>query len=87
MIMKKGNQLRDVDQVYVLAAYVHRFTKQHVPAWARHPRVDGKPYMPQFADDADWLANTEFAVTKSGRLDMRTNKCFSTPTWPEGAGD
>jgi hypothetical protein len=84
MEMKKGNQLAADEQRYVLAAYVHRYTKEHIPAWSRSVRNNGKPYKPQFANDAEWLANTEFWVTKTGKLDKRANDCISTPTWPEG---
>lgn len=65
-----------------LARYVHRFTAEHVPAWARQPRPDGTPYPVQFASDADWLANTDFPVTKAGQLAERPSDCRSRPTWP-----
>lgn len=80
----KGTTLCAQDQKAVLSAYVHRFTKEHVPAWSRTPRPDGKPYKVQFASDLDWLANTLFDVTRSGRLDQRSTYCESSPTWPDG---
>lgn len=62
--------------------FVHRFTRTNVPAWARaNPN-----YKPQFADDADWLAHTRFAVRKNGELDGRVKHCESAPTWPDGKG-
>jgi hypothetical protein len=78
----KGNQLHPDDVRHVLASYVHRYTMTHRPAWAN--REDSKNCLPQFKDDADWLANTEFAVKKDGRLDKRVKSCTSSPTWPMG---
>ncbi len=78
--MVKGTQLPYQQQRMALASYVHRFTGTHTPAWARKPRSDGTAYPVQFKDDADWLANTEFPVTKSGRLGR--GDCYSRPTWP-----
>ena len=80
----KGTDLNYVDQVYVLAAYVHRFTGNHKPDWARKPMPNGGEYPVQFKDDADWLANTEFAVKKNGYLDRRVHGCRSNPPWPDG---
>lgn len=80
---KRGTELCREDQKAVLAAYVHRFTKEHKPAWARKPRPDGTAYAVQFASDTDWLAHTDFEVTKSGRLDNRATYCESSPTWPD----
>lgn len=77
-----GSALTNEDRAFVLRAYVHRFTRQHRPAWAH----SNPNYKPQFADDNDWLANTEFAVRKNGRLDRRYKGCLSNPTWPDGKG-
>ena len=78
-----GIHLHANDQRHVLGAYVHRFTRTHVPAWARKEWKDGKPYPVQFDNDGDWLAHTHFVVRKNGRLDMRSRHCESTPTWPD----
>lgn len=78
----RGCSLHPADQRFVLAAYVHRFTGDHIPAWALKPRPDGSTHPLQFADDAEWLANSRFAVRRCGRLDQRVKQCFSTPTWP-----
>lgn len=80
---KLGTELDPSDQDHVLAAYVHRFTREHKPEWANKPWKDGKPYPLQFDSDADWLANTTFAVRKNGRLDHRVQDCQSNPTWPD----
>lgn len=77
-----GNALTREDQCRVLAAYVHRFTGNHVPAWARKPRPDGKRYPLQFANDDDWLRHTLFVIRSDGRLDDRVRQCHSRPTWP-----
>ncbi len=78
-----GTQLSANDQRHVLSAYTHRFTREHVPAWAKETRPDGSAYPVQFDSDQEWLANTQFHVTASGDLDKRVNHCHSTPTWPD----
>lgn len=78
----RGTNLHHDDKRHVLAAYVHRFTGQHKPTWACKPMPNGGVYPVQHLDDADWLANTMFAVKKNGRLDNRANHCVSTPSWP-----
>jgi len=69
-----------------LRTYVHRYTGDNSPMWAMGEVMkDGKPYPLQFGSDADWLANTEFPVTRSGRLTRygdHRDSCFSRPTWP-----
>lgn len=65
-----------------LARFVHRYTGDHKPRWANAEWKDGKPYPIQFANDADWLANTYFHVTKKGELSERHKYCESRPTWP-----
>jgi hypothetical protein len=92
----RGSDLHRDDQRHVLSAYVHRYTGQHVPEWATRAESDAqslralgladiqpKPRAPvQFADDADWLANSWFAVKADGSLDKRHKACYSQPTWP-----
>ena len=87
MKMVLGTELSASDRKHVLAAYVHRHTGEHKPAWATssHWRFDGTtatPWPIQFKDDAEWLANTTFAVRNDGTLDRRTRHCQSSPTWP-----
>lgn len=79
-----GSELTPEEQEICLTKFVHRFTREHVPQWAKSPRPDGTAYKPQFASDRDWLENTRFRVTKSGRLDRRAKYCHSSPTWPDG---
>lgn len=78
-----GTLLSAEDQRHVLAAFVHRFTREHRPAWAAQPWKDGRPYPVQFDSDRDWLAHTWFKITKAGRLDKRVHHCYSSPTWPD----
>lgn len=81
--MLPGAALSPRGQRDALASFVHRYTGQHKPDWAREPwKPDGTPYPVQFANDADWLANTLFHATKAGLLDQRYRDCMSTPTWP-----
>ena len=75
-----GSDLTPQDQRHVLSAYVHRFTAEHVPEWTR--RQDCQTCPVQCASDAEWLANTRFAVRKDGRLNHSYHECHSTPTWP-----
>lgn len=78
-----GTDLVESDRRHVLAAYCHRFTVKHRPAWACQPMPNGNTYRPHFADDSDWLAHTSFATRTNGRLDRRFSHCFSRPTWPQ----
>lgn len=77
-----GAQLPARLQSQAKARYVHRFTADHKPAWAAKPMPNGNAYPVQFASDADWLANTDFPVTKRGKLAYRPSDCYSRPTWP-----
>ena len=79
----QGDTLNSIVQRHALSKFVHRFTKDHRPAWANESRPGGKPYRVQFASDSDWLQHTRFAVTQAGQLDKRARWCRSTPTWPE----
>lgn len=63
--------------------YVHRFTLEHVPVWARKPRPNGTFYAPQFRSDAEWYANTLFPG--EGYVSRRSRYCeTSGQTWPLG---
>lgn len=77
-----GNELPARLKAEALRRYVHRFTGEHKPQWAREPRPDGSAYPVQFSDDADWLRNTRFPVTAKGDLAARPSYCQSSPTWP-----
>jgi acetoacetate decarboxylase len=67
------------------ARYVHRFTMEHVPAWARSfcTFKDGrKYYAPQFRTDREWYDATLFY----GESELATKKsCYTSgQTWPLG---
>lgn len=65
------------------ARYVHRFTADHVPAWARVQRDDGSYYAPQYASDAEWYNATRFPG--EGGIPSRACHCESSgQTWPLG---
>lgn len=42
------------------AAFVHRFTMEHVPAWARRRQPNGCWHAPQFTTDSEWYEATLF---------------------------
>lgn len=71
-----GDKLRPDVQRQALARFVHRYTGEHVPKWAR---ARTKPH---FATDAEWLAGTRFAIRGDGQLSERVRHCESSPTFP-----
>jgi hypothetical protein len=79
----RGDMLAHSVQQDALRRFVHRFTRDHRPRWADDRTSDGQAYRVQFAGDADWLANSLFAVTVNGHLDKRKTHCTSYPTWPD----
>lgn len=63
------------------AQYVHRFTMEHVPQWAREQREDGTYYAPQFRSDREWYENTIFPPHN----EHSATDCHSSGhTWPLG---
>lgn len=63
------------------AAYVQRFTMEHVPQWAQKPAPNGNYYAPQYRSDAEWHANTLFPPNNP----FGKNDCHSGgQTWPLG---
>jgi len=73
----KGTDLPAAARLQATATYVHRYTKEHVPAWAVQ---DGNSVV-LFASDEDWLAHTNFPLNGDGSL-RTTTPCMSSPTWP-----
>lgn len=64
-------------------AYVHRFTCDHVPAWAMRARPDGRFYAPHYASDSEWYGATIFPGER--HLSRRSRHCQSDgQTWPHG---
>jgi hypothetical protein len=78
----KGSELTPEQQKEVKAKFVHRHTGNNTPQWAKETWKDGKPYPLHFKDDNDWLENSKFAVTKTGKLHNGTKYCNSSPTYP-----
>jgi len=65
------------------ARYSHRFTCEHVPAWAREPRPDGRFYAPQYETCRQWYEATRFPGEPG--LHGNSRHCLSgSPTWPLG---
>lgn len=63
------------------AIYVHRFTMEHVPQWARKQRDDGTYYAPHYASDKEWYDNTVFPPHNP----ISKKDCWSSSqTWPLG---
>lgn len=69
------------------AQYVHRYTMDHVPAWAMKRPCDSggietRYYAPQFASDREWYDNTLF----HGEHWLATRgRCYTSgQTWPLG---
>lgn len=76
-----GSLLQREEQEEAKRRFVHRYTGDNKPKWARKEWKDGKPYPLQFKDDADWLAHTIFRTNRDGSLHARAS-CESSPTWP-----
>lgn len=68
------------------AQYVHRFTMEHVPAWARSGAPAGRYYAPQFRSDAEWYANTLFPGEHHPMAPRKRERhCYTSgQTWPLG---
>lgn len=91
--MLYGHQLSPALRREALAAFVHRYTAEHVPSWSRTPAPNGRHYAPQYRSDREWLDKTRFPITRSGqgiRLKSGSNigntiHCESNdPSWPYG---
>jgi len=87
--MLYGHQLSPALRREALAAFVHRYTAEHVPSWSRTPAPNGRHYAPQYSSDTEWLDKTRFPITRSRqgiRLKSGTSiYCESNdPSWPYG---
>jgi hypothetical protein len=65
------------------AEYPHRFTMEHVPAWARKPAPNGRFYAPQYRSDREWYERTTFPG-EPGHLGFGRDCYSSRQTWPLG---
>ncbi len=73
-----GTHLSSADQRSVLASFVHRMTtesRKQFPDFTRRMLAGG--YRMPEKTDAQWLAETRFAVKAAGSLDKRVNSCQS----------
>lgn len=71
---------------HACAKYVHRYTMEHVPAWASKPLPNGKYAPPQYRTDGEWFANTVFP----GEPDHEGPRSFCNSrnaSWPLGMKD
>lgn len=64
------------------ARYPHRYTMEHVPAWARRQCNNGKYYAPQYATDAEWYEKTKFPGESP--LCFRGDCYSGDQSWPLG---
>jgi len=69
------------------ARYVHRYTMEHVPQWAKDQTlvVDGQVryYAPHYRSDREWYENTTFPGEND--IPKRAKYCNSHgETWPLG---
>lgn len=68
--------------------YVHRYTMEHVPQWAKkahsHNELNKNVfYAPQYSSDKEWYDNTVFP--EEGTEITYENSCYSTgQTFPLG---
>lgn len=64
--------------------YVHRFTMEHMPTWARQSAPNGRFYAPQYRSDQEWYDRTLFPP-QNPYTTRRRQECHSTAqTWPLG---
>lgn len=72
----RGSELDYSVRREVLARFCNRMTVENI---ARYPylksMMDG--YRMPIITDAQWLAHTQFAVTKTGKLDKREKHCMT----------
>ncbi len=71
----RGNQLKPSAQANALAAFIYRCTVENNGRNAAAVRATGSK-LPLITDE-QWLAITEFEVTKSGDLDKRADHCWT----------
>lgn len=81
-----GSNLSPTLQREALSRFIHRYTGDHTPKWARQPMPNGNFHPVQFASDQDWPGHTLFWVTDRYTLAKR-RACDSRPTWPNVRGD
>lgn len=65
------------------ARYVHRYTMEHVPAWAQKRAENGLFYAPQYRNDAEWYERTLF-YGEPGHYGTKNECCSAGQSWPLG---
>jgi hypothetical protein len=84
-MIKTGSKRPTFEQAK--AQYVHRYTMEHIPSWARRrPHGADWYYAPQYRTDREWYDNTKFPGEK-GHPDYpgSSNHCYTTnQSWPLG---
>lgn len=78
----KGSQLNYQAKQEALRIFTNRYTRDHIPQWARKLKPDGTPYPLQFNSDNEWLDNSYFYVDTDGNLNKHIDLCESYPTYP-----
>jgi hypothetical protein len=63
------------------AKYVHRFTMEHIPNWAKKPLKNETYYAPQYRSDAEWF---KLSVFPPNNPLSKTDCCSMEQTWPLG---
>jgi hypothetical protein len=78
MTIVRGNKLNSRAQQEALRTFVHRNTTENPHRIAVHHQLPP-------ISDVEWLAITDFQVTKSGNLDKRARWCLThhseIPEW------
>jgi|SRR5580700_298042 hypothetical protein len=75
--------MRKVSFEQACARFVHRYTMDHVPQWARRVRENGSFYAPQFASDREWYERTIFPGEPG--VHGNSSHCYTSgQTWPLG---
>lgn len=64
--------------------FVHRYTMEHKPAWAKLP-CNGRFYAPQYSTDQEWFDKTKFPGERGYPFGDRESDCYSSgQSWPLG---
>lgn len=64
--------------------YVHRYTLNHIPQWARKPcEGNGKYYAPHYSTDVEWFNNCKF-YGDEGFYGRRGDSQSGDQSWPMG---
>lgn len=77
-----GDELTPEDRARAMSECVHRHTGTHKPFWAQKPMPNGKPFPVAFVDCQQWLENTVFRVSLSGKLPAGPIDARSRGVWP-----